>query len=260
MNLGSIPNLPANTIMKLISLNTWGGRVAQIDDFVRHHATDVDIFCFQEVHAHNSQEADSTVGERAEFFEELQKLLPNFVGIFAEQVSNTGLAVFVRDTLEMKSTDSHSILSADELSHLQMPNGDHYYPRIVQTVTFEHPQITILNFHGIPGKEKKDSSEREIQMNRLHEILGRNNGNKILVGDFNLRPDTEAIHGLERTMNNLVIDNGFKTTRTKLYSKKEVMPFADYTFVTPGINVKKFEVLPDEVSDHSPMFLDFETS
>lgn len=230
----------------------------QIDDFVQRYAVDVDVFCFQEVHAHNSKEADVVAGERAEFFEELRKLLPDFVGIFAEQVPNTGLAVFIRDTFEIQSTDSHSILSADELNHLQMPNGAHYYPRIVQTVTLKHPQITILNFHGIPGKEKKDSPEREIQMNRLHEILGRYNGDKILVGDFNLRPDTEAIRGLEKTMSNLVIGNGFKTTRTKLYSKKEVAPFADYTFVTPGINVKKFEVLPDEVSDHSPMLLDFE--
>ena len=58
-------------------------------------------------------------------------------------------------------------------------------------------------------------------------------------------------------MKNLVIEGGFKTTRTSLYERKESMPFADYTFVTNGIKVNSFEVLPDEVSDHSPMLLDF---
>lgn len=244
--------------MKIISLNTWGGRVLQINDFIRSHAADTDVFCFQEVHANKTKEADSTVGERPEFFEELQKLLPDFIGIFAEQISDTGLAVFVRNTLEIESTDSISVLSAGDLSHLQMDNGVRYYPRIVQTVGFKHPKVTILNFHGVPGNEKKDSPEREKQMSRLHEILSRQNGEKILVGDFNLRPDTKAIRGLEETMNNLVMKQGFKTTRTKLYDKKETMPFADYTFVSPGIKVKNFEVLPDEVSDHSPMSLDFE--
>ncbi|HEU0081016.1 MAG TPA: hypothetical protein VFQ72_03260 [Candidatus Paceibacterota bacterium] len=31
-----------------------------------------------------------------------------------------------------------------------------------------------------------------------------------------------------------------------------------YVFVSPGIKVKEFKVLPDVVSDHAPLFLDFE--
>jgi endonuclease/exonuclease/phosphatase (EEP) superfamily protein YafD len=244
--------------MKVISLNTWGGRVSQINDFIQHHAVDTDVFCFQEIYANKTREADSAAGERPEFFEEIQALLPNFTGIFAEQVPGTGLAVFVRNTFEIEKADSHLMFFADELSHLQMANGARYYPRIVQTISLKSPQVTIFNFHGVPGNEKKDSPERNIQMLRLHNILAQHPGEKILVGDFNLRPDTNAIHGLEEGMNNLVIEGGFKTTRTKLYSKKEIMPFADYTFVTPGIKVKKFLVLSDEVSDHSPMLLDFE--
>lgn len=244
--------------MKIISLNTWGGRILQINDFILRHAADTDVFCLQEVHTKKTKEADTTAGERPEFFEELQELLPDFVGIFAEQVSDTGLALFIRNTLQIESTDSHFVLSADDLSHLKMTNRARYYPRIVQTVSLKNPQVTIFNFHGVPGNEKKDSMEREKQMNRLHEILMRHDGEKVLVGDFNLRPDTNAIRGLEEKMNNLVIEYGFKTTRTQLYDKRDTMPFADYMFVTSGIKVKKFEILSDEVSDHSPMYLDFE--
>ena len=244
--------------MKIISLNTWGGRVPQIDDFIRRHAADTDIFCFQEINANKTKEADLSAGERSEFFEELQKILPNFTGILAEQVSGTGLATFIRNTLEIARADSYVMLSAEDLTHLQLGQGTRrYYPRIVQVVSLKHPQVIIFNFHGVPGNEKKDSPEREKQMSRLHQVLAQYTGEKILVGDFNLRPDTKAIQGLEKIMSNLVIERGFKTTRTKLYDKKESMPFADYTFVTPGIKVKKFEVLPDEVSDHSPMLLAF---
>ena len=31
---------------------------------------------------------------------------------------------------------------------------------------------------------------------------------------------------------------------------KELLPFADYIFVSKDIKVKDFKVLPDEVSDH----------
>ena len=243
--------------MKVISLNTWGGRVSKINDFILLHSADVDVFCLQEVYTKGSEEADTDNGERPEFFEELQRLLPDFVGIFAEQVSGTGLSIFVRNTLQIESTDSHFILSTEDLSHLTTTSFV-YYPRIIQTVTLKNPKVTIFNFHGIPGNEKKDSPEREKQMGRLHEILLQHGGEKILVGDFNLNPDTEAIHGLEKDMRNLVIEHGFKTTRTQLYEKKFSMPFADYTFVTPGIVVKNFEVLTDEVSDHSPILIEIE--
>jgi endonuclease/exonuclease/phosphatase family metal-dependent hydrolase len=200
-------------------------------------------------------EASPADGERPDFFEELQSLLPEFVGIFAEQVSGTGLATFVRKTIPINGSDSHFILSSEELSHLQMANGARYYPRIVQTVTLENPQLTILNFHGVPGGGKRDTAERELQMKRLHEILDKADGEKVLVGDFNLSPDTEAIRGLEKKMRNLVIENDFKTTRTSHYDKKDSLPFADYSFVSPGVRVSSFEVLSDDVSDHSPMQL-----
>ncbi|MCU0680644.1 MAG: hypothetical protein MUF50_05100 [Planctomycetes bacterium] len=34
--------------------------------------------------------------------------------------------------------------------------------------------------------------------------------------------------------------------------------FADYAFISPEIMVNNFFVLPDEVSDHLPLFLEFE--
>ena len=246
------------TMTKLISLNTWGGRVAEpLNEFVRTHRTSADIFCFQEMHTSGSKEAVTSVGERPDFFEELEKLLPEFTGIFSEQVPGTGLATFVRKTIEVESIESHLMLSSEELDHLRMNDGVRYYPRITQVVRLKDPRVAIFNFHGMPGSDKRDTPERDIQMARLHEVLDRHDGEKILVGDFNLRPDTKAIYGIEEKMRNLVIEGGFTTTRTALYEKKGIMPFADYAFVSQGIDVDKFEVLQDEISDHSPLYLEF---
>lgn len=55
----------------------------------------------------------------------------------------------------------------------------------------------------------------------------------ILIGDLNLDPDTESIKILEKEMRNLVKKYSIQTTRSDLYSKKEIMPLADYCFVSP---------------------------
>ena len=78
------------------------------------------------------------------------------------------------------------------------------------------------------------------------------------MGDFNLRPDTESVRMLEAAgLRNLVREYGIETTRTSLYDHRDKEPHANYAFVSAGIEVRDFRVLPDEVSDHAPLFLDF---
>lgn len=244
--------------MKLISLNTWGGRIKEpLDAFVREHSKDTDIFCFQEVHADGSLEADLEAGERPDFLAELQGILPDFQSYFTEQVPGTGLAVFIRNTVEVENISTFLLLSAEELSHLKMDDGSQYYPRIVQMLELRNPHLIVCNFHGVHGSHKKETPERTLQTARLLEVLGKHAGPKILVGDFNLNPDTESIARLEAQGRNLVKEGGFTTTRSSYYTKREHIPFADYAFVSPDLQVSRFEVLPDEVSDHLPLLLEF---
>ena len=71
-------------------------------------------------------------------------------------------------------------------------------------------------------------------------------------------PSTESIKILENTgMRNLVKEYGITNTRTSYY-KNTNDKFADYTFVTPGLMVHDFQIMPDEVSDHAAMYLEFE--
>lgn len=77
----------------------------------------------------------------------------------------------------------------------------------------------------------------------------------VLIGDFNLWPDTESVKMLERAgFRNLVREYGVTSTRTELFPK-EFVPFADYAF-TKNVEIADFKVLPDVVSDHNPLFVE----
>ena len=56
-------------------------------------------------------------------------------------------------------------------------------------------------------------------------------------------------------MRNLVKEYEITSTRTSFYKKSEDK-HADYIFVSNGIEVKDFRVLPEEVSDHSALYLE----
>lgn len=78
----------------------------------------------------------------------------------------------------------------------------------------------------------------------------------VLCGDFNLLPDTESIRIIEQArLKNLITENGIVSTRTSHYTRAD--KFADYIFVSQqNVEVKSFNVLPDEVSDHSPLVIE----
>lgn len=120
--------------------------------------------------------------------------------------------------------------------------------------------ISILNVHGLwNGKGKTDTPERIEQSRRIRNFMDSVKGRQIICGDFNLLPETESLSILEEGMRNLVKEYNVASTRTSLYTRAETSgKFADYIFVSPDITILDFTVLPDEVSDHSPLYLEIE--
>lgn len=115
-----------------------------------------------------------------------------------------------------------------------------------------------MNLHGIwdggEGRKKTDTPARLIQSQRIKELMDSLPGPKILCGDFNLRPDTKSLEILEEGMENLIKTHHVPTTRSKLYDGEG--KFADYMLVSPDIKVIDFQVLPDLISDHMPLYLE----
>lgn len=78
----------------------------------------------------------------------------------------------------------------------------------------------------------------------------------VLCGDLNLNPDTACLAALRAGRRELVLESSAPTTRSSHYPKREQMPYADYCIVGPGVEVRGFQVLPDEVSDHLALRLE----
>lgn len=241
--------------MKLITLNIWGGRVRNpLIKFVHKHK-DIDIFCLQEVYYNAHRTITNENFELSlNIFADLQKLLPNHHAIFKPAVENVyGVAILVKNTID--------ILGEGEINIHQK---QHYpgigvnHDRNLQWIEckWNHQIYSILNVHGLwNGQGKKDTPERIQQSQRIRQFMDTINTPKVLCGDFNLRPDTESMRILEENMNNLVTTHQVRSTRTSYYKKEE--QFADYILTSPEIIVNEFSVMNDEVSDHSPLFIDF---
>jgi len=74
--------------MRIITLNTWGGKVYQpLMDFFTQHSDTTDIFCLQEIF--NSPSVRSELGNvRPKLFEDITEVLPHHQGYFTESQYN----------------------------------------------------------------------------------------------------------------------------------------------------------------------------
>lgn len=254
--------------MKLISLNTWGGRAGKdklLDFFAAH--TDVDMFCLQEIwsgpYEHlEGQTAGATVIDHSKVMvhglQEISKLLDGHTAYFEPHyLDNYGLLILVRKDLDVIAEGD--VFVYKERGHV--PKGDvGRHARNVQfaTIATKNGNRTILNFHGLwNGKGKGDSEERLTQSDRIIQFMKTLSNPYVMCGDFNLLPSTQSLKKLEDFgLRNLIKEYDITSTRTSFYTKPE--KFADYAFISDEIVIKDFKVLPDEVSDHSPLYLEFE--
>jgi endonuclease/exonuclease/phosphatase family metal-dependent hydrolase len=250
--------------MHLITLNTWGGRAGKPEllDFFRRNAK-TDIFCLQEIlsDSYNYKEFDTGLDESNIMTQGMQDIstvlsghLPYF---FPHHTEHYGLLTLVSRNLAVEAQGDVFVYKTREY----IPEGDvwnHARNIAHTTIRMGDTPVTVVNFHGLwNGKGKTDTPDRIAQSQNILRFLEGVDGEIILCGDFNLLPDTESLRMFEDFwLRNLVQEYGVTSTRTSFYEKPE--KFADYVFVSKGIAVRDFQVLPDEVSDHAPLFLDFD--
>jgi len=259
--------------MKLITLNTWGARAGHKEflEFIENNK-EIELFCFQEIWNVNNENMDDVkyllndaiVGGvvlqnmMTNLYKTLEILMSSYKGYFRPHYgTHYGLAMFVKNNLNLKQEGDVFVYKTREF----IPTGDAgNHARNIQYMSIETPNgtRTIINFHGIwNGKGKTDTEDRLLQSDNIVMFLKTLTNPFVLCGDFNLLPDTESLKKFELFgLRNLIKENSITSTRTSLYKKEHRM--ADYVFVSEGIKVNDFKVLPDEVSDHSPIFLDFE--
>ncbi len=244
--------------MKLICLNTWGGRQGtDVINFFKKHK-DVDIFLLQEI-AHNALNSKSDIN--AQLFAHIAEALPNHQGFFAASINEMwGQALFVRKDIQVGKAETIFVHGSVESF---VPGDWSTMGRVLQVAELLLPngkKIVVGNVHGLWVKDNKIDTESRIQQsNKIITALKSFSDEIILAGDFNLRPETESIKMIESELGlkNMIKEYAIKSTRTPLYTKNDET-FADFMFVSPTIKVKEFKVLPDVVSDHAALYLEWE--
>ncbi len=219
-----------------------------------------DIFCLQEVWEGGHEHKDIW-GPNVDpaLFTHLNEILPGFVSFFKPHYWNFfGLAIFIKKNIKiLEEGDIFVFKDREDMFH---DDNAVNHARNLEYITIETPKgvRTIANFHGLwNGISKEDTEERFSQAENIVRFLAGIKVPHVLCGDFNLLPDSESLKMIQGShMRNLIKEFGITSTRASVYKKPG--KFADYILVSEGINVKDFKVLPDEVSDHLAMQLDFE--
>lgn len=250
--------------MKIITLNTWGGQAGKdkLLSFFDKYKKETDIFCLQEIWQAPYKELSALVGGReldhknimVYGVREISNILENHLPYFRpHHGDNYGLMTLVNKDVEIKEEGEIFVHKFKGF----LPDGDvGRHARNIQYVKTK--DLTIINFHGLwNGAGKTDTEDRLEQSKKIVEFIKSLEGEIVLCGDFNLLPDTESIKIIEDAgLRNLIKENSIQSTRTSFYTKPD--KYADYIFVTIGVKVLDFKVLPDEVSDHSALYLEIE--
>ena len=119
-------------------------------------------------------------------------------------------------------------------------------------------QLQIINIHGCWNKDKTGNERTLMQTQAILDNV-RFDIPSIVVGDFNLLPDTKEIKLLSEKMDNLIEKFNIKSTRPDFddgLDKGNMV--CDYIFINDKVKVNDFKVLNSDVSDHMPLVLDFD--
>lgn len=256
--------------MKIITLNIWGGRVLEpLLELFRTKVQEADIICLQEVFASSEQQDGVDVCTNV-----LEQILPlmedyrfvynsNVVEHLTSAISLEGLrygnAIFVRKDIRFRSSQNHFIVKypGDEFD---LEAGEDH-PRALQLVQLADEagrELSVANYHGYwSNGPKTDDATRLEQSRKIRSVLDGLGEPYVLCGDFNLLPDTGSMQILTDGLTDMVAKYGIKATRSSLYKRLEYAPFADYILASSGIVDAGFAALPDVVSDHLALELDF---
>lgn len=244
--------------MKIVTLNIWSGIVGGgLLNFFKENQN-IDVFCLQEVMNNGTEWTAWDDRQNRNVLEEIRGVLINHNYYFrpAEQKDEWGLAMFVKKEIFVE-------MEGEIFVHLHKESMEEKNALTVgknlQWIKIERINLTIYNFHGLwNGKGKTDTEDRVNQSKKIIDTIKKFDTEVVLCGDFNLLPETQSLTMIEKELEfrNLIKEYGVKSTRTSYYTKES--KFADYILVSKGIKVKDFKVLPDEVSDHSPVYIEIE--
>lgn len=156
--------------------------------------------------------------------------------------------VFVKGNSQIKVTDWSS-----------WPKSQIKAVQVVDLELSNSKKLRVLNYHGIWTREKVGNDETLKACRKILDLAKEVNYATIIVGDFNLFPDTPSMRVFYKDFISMVDKYNILTTRPKSNELSNLKRnIVDYVLVSKDVKVNSFAVLDSEVSDHLPLILDFE--
>jgi len=258
-------------MLKLYSQNLWSGEIfGPLRKRLIQVREQFDIFCFQEV-LRSANSVQPYTPLRTNLLAELQDCLPDHQPLFCNLQTefdpegelapgvDFGQAIFLHCALVCDSRADRFIFRTENAlpPRARAPVG-WGLGRVIQVVCVrhEHTAYVIGNVHGLWHPDGKgDIPERLAQSHQIVTAMHAAPGEKkIIIGDFNLLPQTQSIRIIEAAgYRNLIAEYALTDTRTVFYHKTPRL--ADYAFVSPAITVHDFRVDRSPISDHAALML-----
>lgn len=252
--------------LKILNLNLFEGGLF-FDSAIKFITDeDPDIFCLQEVYDGHS----SDLPPNLQSIEVLKTAFPNYSYYFSPELFSVtpmgkidvGNAIFSKLPLVKKETHFFSIPYGE---HPQKPANYDWssHPKNMQVCQVEYQKqlLTIANLHGVWGLDGGDNPARLFMSNVIVEQL-KNKPRTVLMGDFNVKPNTQTIQNIEQHLVNVFKDE--LTTSFNL-KHKDLTRFPGYAtavvdmfFASPDLKVIKKYSTEADVSDHVPLICEFE--
>lgn len=113
-----------------------------------------------------------------------------------------------------------------EIDHTNFSENDHPHSVTITDIEIQNKILTILNLHGCYSQAKIDTGRSLKQSNFLIKITSKINNALLLVGEFNVAPETESIKILNNTYDNMIdkyiIEHSLSNNKGNLETKKSL--------------------------------------
>jgi len=170
-----------------------------------------------------------------------------------------GNEVITKFPIRSASNEFYYKKYAPALDRVQWKEEDHGRAVQIVEIDIKGKPLQVLNVHGIWTADKQGDERTIAECKYIIQAAKRKKLPTIIVGDFNLLPETESIQLMNKEFRNII--NEYKITSTRPSFKDDTdegSNVVDYIFVNDLIQVNDFKVIDIHISDHSPLALDFE--
>jgi endonuclease/exonuclease/phosphatase family metal-dependent hydrolase len=127
--------------------------------------------------------------------------------------------------------------------------NDHGRALQVCEINADETIFQLGNVHGSYSAEKKDTERSLHQSKFIIEKLKQKNLPTIILGDFNVLPDTQSIAAIEQKF----------TNQNKLFNITSTLPngkMIDYIFLSKEFSAKELSAGNTDISDHYPLIIE----